>query len=175
MVEIKTKLDENATKEITNFQMKKIWWLYLLFSLIFILLGVLTIIEDPGMIATAVVFIVIGVLFTPLCILLTKGISKSNNKSSPLLKDEIVETYKFDDDKFSIEQTKGDTFKSFTESEYSYIYMVKETDKYWLLYISTSQVHLLPKDKITEGSVEELNDIFKQKLEDKFSPCKKNK
>ena len=53
--------------------------------------------------------------------------------------------------------------------------MVKETDKNWFLYVSISQVHLLPKDKITEGSVEELNDIFKQKLENKFSPCKKNK
>lgn len=173
MVEIKTKLDENATKEITNYQMKKIWWLYLGFSLVFILLGALILVEDPGMIVTAVVFIVIGVLFTPLCILLTKGISKSNKKSSPLLKDEIVETYKFDDHKFSIEQTRGDTFRSFTESEYSYIYMVKETDKYWLLYLSTSQAHLLPKDKITEGSVGELNDIFKQKLENKFSPCNK--
>lgn len=173
MVEIKTKLDENATKEITNYQMKKIWWLYLGFSLVFILLGALILVEDPGMIATAVVFIVIGVLFTPLCILLTKGISKSNKKSSPLLKDEIVETYNFDDNKFSIEQTKGDTFRSFTESEYSYIYMVKETDKYWLLYLSISQAHLLPKDKITEGSVDELNDIFKQKLGNKFSPCNK--
>lgn len=175
MVEIRTKLDDNTMKVATNIQIKKIWWLYLLFSLLFVLFGVLTLVEDKNMLLSGILFIVIGVLFTPCCILLTKYSQNSIRKSNPILRKDTFETYKFDENKFVIEQTKSNNFSNKTEGDYSYIYSVKETNKYWLFYITSSQMHLLPKDKIVKGNVEELNNIFKQKLGTKFLPYNKNK
>lgn len=46
MIKFETKFNSDATKQLNSFTMKKIWWLYLLFTLLFVLLGTLNLIGD---------------------------------------------------------------------------------------------------------------------------------
>lgn len=173
MVEIRTKFDENVTKELNKIQMKKSWWIYALFTVIFVLLGVTFGLEAEGDWILGGVFIVIGICFFPLCLLLTKIMQKNINKSMSVLSEETHEIYKFDELKITIEQTKGSSFHAVTETDYSYLFSVKETKDYWFLYISKLQSHVVPKNNIIEGSVEELNAILSEKLGSKFKPYNK--
>lgn len=169
MIEIRTKFNENVTKELNKMQMKKLWWLYAFFTLIFVLFGVMCGIDkEEGSWIAGGILIAVGVLFFPLCFLLTKILQKNMNKSMSVMSEETLETYKFDENRISIEQTKGNSYHGLTETDYSYLFSVKETKDYWFLYISKMQTHVVPKNNIITGSVEELNEIFKAKLGVKF-------
>ncbi len=168
MIRFETKFNAEKTKQANLFVMKKIWWAYLIFSLLFVLLGVINLVSDERDLVFAIVMIAIGVLFTPLCILLTFAIQKKLNKSMSVLSDDTVETYVFDEERFSIKNEKGDDYKAMTVAKYSYFHKVISTPTHYMLYISSQQCHVLPKDSLVEGSLEELDKIFNHNLHEKF-------
>lgn len=170
MIEIRTKFDENVAKELNKQAMKKLWWVYAFFTIILIGAGLLILLGGEEIDYSGIIYICVGVLFFPLCLLLTKFAQKKVNKSMSILSNENIEIYKFDSDKIIIEQTKGTDFHGLTEANYSYLHKVVETEKFWFLYISVQQSHVVPKNMILTGSIEELNNIFKEKLGTKFKP-----
>lgn len=168
MVRFETKFNAEKTKQMNAFTMKRFWWLYAVCSAVFILLGVLSIIGEEPDLVFGIFMIAFGVLFTPLCILLTMALQKRMNKSMSLLSDDTVETYVFDEERFSIKNEKGDDYKAMTVAKYSYFHKVISTPTHYMLYISSQQCHVLPKDSLVEGSLEELDKIFNHNLHEKF-------
>lgn len=168
MIRFETKFNADKVKQLNTFTMKKFWWLYAVCSVIFALIGVVAIVgEEPDLIF-GIVMITFGVLFTPLCILLTFAMQKKMNKTMTVLSEDTTETYIFDEEKFSIKNEKGDDYKAITIAKYNHFYKVISTPTHYMLYISAQQCHVLPKDSLVEGSLEELDRIFNRNLHEKF-------
>lgn len=85
-----------------------------------------------------------------------------------VLSDYTIETYVFDYDSFSISQVKGDEYRAETVAKYSYFYKVVSTKTHYFLYLSAQQCHVLRKDSLIEGKLEDLDDIFARNLGTKF-------
>ena len=174
MIEFVGKFDSSVTKSLNNRQFKKFWWLFVVFSVIFILTGVVGLIlpEDESDKVFGVVMIVIGILFTPLCFLFTKLLQKNIDKSMSILSNETTEIYQFYQDKLVISQSKGEDFEAVTTAKYSYLYQVEETSTHYFLKISKMQSHVVNKANLTQGTIEELNAILYANLGVKFKPSK---
>ncbi|MCM1533022.1 MAG: YcxB family protein [Corallococcus sp.] len=170
MIKFESKFNAERTKQLNAFQMKKIWWVYLLCSLIFAAIGVIELFDkEEGVLAFAIFMIAFGVLFTPLCMLLTKLIQKNINKSMSIMSDETVQFYTFEEDRFTIRDSKGDDYSAEVCAKYSYFYKVVSTRDTYLLYLSSQQCHVLPKNSIVEGTLDELDAIFRRQLQGKFT------
>lgn len=174
MIEFVGKFDGNAANSATKMQVKKLWWLYALISLLFIIMGIFGVVlpKDNSDIVFGVVMLVFGVLFTPLCLLLTKLLQKNLNKSMSVLSSDTVETYQFFPDRLIITQRKGDDYEATTSTKYSYLYKVEETPTHYFMKISKVQMHVVKKADLTQGTIEELNEILASNLGIKFKAAK---
>lgn len=172
MVVFETKFDENVTSALMEHQLKKIIPIFIIFSAIFIFLGVVLLLNESY---DGLLIIAICVPFALLVILLSKFLQRSQNKSLSLLSSETNETYKFDENKIYIETTKGEDYSSSVVASYNYAYKVVETKQSYILYISRAQERtLLQKKDITEGTLGELNTLFAAKFgQKKFTPLRK--
>ena len=174
MIEFVGKFDSSVTKSLNNRQFKKFWWLFVVFSVLFIFTGVIGLIlpEDESDMVFGIVMIIIGVIFTPVCILLTRILQKKIDKSMSILSTETTETYRFYQDKLIITQSKGEEFEAVTTAKYSYIYQAEETATHYFLKISKMQSHVINKANLTQGTLEELNAILSANLGAKFKAAK---
>lgn len=167
MVKFNTVFDASVTREANKHQHKKMAWVYVVFTALFVLLGVMDVLD--GYLVSGIVWIVFGVGFYPLVLLFTKLLQKGMNKSMSVMSEETHEEYQFYEDHVVIIQTKGEDFKGTTEAKYNYFYQAVETKTHYLLYISKTQVHVIDKSKITEGTLEEMNEILRKQMpEGKF-------
>lgn len=174
MVEFQSRFDENTAKSLNKRSFKKYWRLFVLISVLFVFAGVVNAIfpEDAWQQTYGICFIAVGVLFYPLVILLTNIFQKKINKTMPLMSSETKETYQFFEDRVIIIQRKGEEYEGTTNARYSYLYSVEETRDSYFLLISKMQAHVVNKADLTQGSVEELNQILSLNLGDKFKPMK---
>lgn len=156
-----TRLDAQATKAAARYSVRRLWWLYLLLSLIWVAIGVVNIVnpDDPD-VAFGVALIVVGVLFTPACILMTFAIVAANNRKMPLLSDDTTETYTFDPDGMTLVQRKGADYESTTRARYNCFNKAVSTRTHYYLYLSAQQCHVICKADIVQGSTEDLDAIF---------------
>lgn len=174
MIEFVGKFDSNVTKSLNGHQVKKLWWAYAVFSLLFIGIGVLGVLtpEDMSDVVFGVIMMVFGVLFTPLALLLTKLMQKKLDKSMSILSEETQEIFQFYPDKLVITQRKGEEFEAVTTAKYSYLYKVEETQTHYFLKISKVQSHVVSKENLTQGTIEELNTILYANLGTSFTRAK---
>ena len=170
MIEFQGKFDSIVADSINKRTFKKLWWLFALCSLAFILLGALSVTfsEDQSDTVLGIVFICFGVLFTPLVLLLTKVLQKGLNKSMPILSADTAQIFQFYPDKIVITQRKGEEYEATTTAKYSYLYRVEETPDNYFLFISKVQSHVVNKADLVQGTIEELNAILASNLGTKF-------
>lgn len=166
MVIVKTTFDENVTKEINKEQFRKLNKFMIIVVFIFGLLGIVFIVNKD--LPTGIFLLAFAILYFPLVKFITNAVTKRVNKTMSVMSSMTEETYTFDENGLSIEQVKGSEYIATVKTNYSYLYQVVENDHHFLLYISKIQMHVVPKDKIVEGSVIELREIFNNNLSDKF-------
>lgn len=166
MIEFKSTFDSTVTKKLNFHQMKKFWWLYALFMILFIFMGAVGVItqEDESDLILGITLIVIGAVFPVLCILLTILLQRRVDKSMSILSGDTTETYQFYPDKLVITMTKGDEYEGITTAKYSYLYRVEETEENYFLLISKTQSHVVNKRDLTQGTIEELDAILSSNL-----------
>ena len=166
MVIVETTLDESASKTLNRASLKKLKVIMIIISLIFISFGVINIINDD--LYVGIVWTSIGVLYMPFVSLLSKIFQKKINKTMSIMSVETKEKYIFDNEFVIIKQQKGEDYYSETKTKYNYFYKALETESDFILYISNVQAHVVPKNKIVEGTIEELREILSNNLNDKF-------
>lgn len=166
MIEFKTQLDINSQKALNKMTLKKIVIIFGIFSVLIIGIGILGIVlqEDKSDASAGIVLIIVGVLFTPLLLLINALGQKNLAKDNPFLRDVTKEIYRFTDETFEHLQKRGESFMSHTKADYTYFYKVISTPKYYFMYISTRQCHVIDKSHITQGSCQELDSILARKL-----------
>lgn len=180
MVEFKGRFDENKTKSMNAHSLKKLWWLYLLLSVLIVLCGVISIAlrEDTEDLIFGITFVVLGVLFAPLVFLITFVLQKKVNNSMSVMSSDTTETYQFYPDRLIIKQIKlrsgeeESEYEATTNARYSYLYTVEETRDCYFMRISKMQTHVVYKSDLTQGTIEELNQILQSNLGLKFKRMK---
>lgn len=170
MIKFNTVFNSDVTKAMNNHQMKKIRILYFIFTAIFLVIGLLNIRWGDYFFGGFLIIFSIG--FFPLCKLLTKVLQKNLDKSLNLLSDQTREEFRFFEDRIEMETVKGDDYSSSAVAKYNYLYEVAEEKDCYILYISKAQAHVIFKDYLTEGSLEELNEILTRNLGKKFKKIK---
>lgn len=168
MIRFESKFNSQTASSLLKHNMKKLWWLYLVFSVVFIFIGVANIVDEEPDVVFGAVFVAFGVLFTPLCILLSISMQKKVNKTMSIMSDQTNETYIFDSEGFCIIQTKGEDYRAETHAKYSYFHKVVSTSTHYYLYLSAQQCHVLAKDSLVEGSLADLDGILSNNLASKF-------
>lgn len=166
MVVVKTKFDEQVTNTINKEQLKKLSKLIIFIAIVFALLGVFYIYK--GNLIVGITLLVGAIVYFPLVKILTKHFQKKVNKTMSILSSQTEETYTFDSEFIQIEQVKGEEYSAVVKTKYSYLYQIIENKDNFLLYISKLQMHVIPKDRIVEGSVSELQSIFSENLKNKY-------
>ena len=170
MIEFQGKFDSSASTALNKRVFKKLWWLFAVSSVVFVLLGILltAFAEDTSDIVLGTLLIVFGLVFEPLVKLISRSMQKRLNKSMNILSPDTVQIFQFYPDKLVITQRKGDEYEALTTAKYSYLYKVEETVSYYFLYISKSQSHVVNKADLVQGSLAELSEIFATNLGGKF-------
>lgn len=170
MIVVESKFDENVTNTMNKVAFKRSLLLFVFISAMFIALGIVNLLKDNFY--GGIFCICFGVLYFPFIILFTKIVQKKINKTSTILSQETTERYEFNDEFIVVKQQMGEEYIAEIKAKYSYLFKVLETNTDFILYISKVQAHVVPKDKIVEGSVEELKEIFNKKIYDRFKKLK---
>jgi hypothetical protein len=79
----------------------------------------------------------------------------------------IQQNYSFDETQFNITE-KGEGYSAEMTAQYRFLYKAYETKTHFMLYISSNQVYVIPKDSLTEGSFEDLRTYLQTNLGEKF-------
>lgn len=164
MIKFVSKFNYDSVLQLNKHSIKKLWWLYLLFSLLFAIAGVLNFVGEERDIFLGVFLIVIAVAFTPFCLLFTSAAVKRQSRSMPSLSDDTVQTFVFDSQQVIITVQKGEDFHSETVTKYNYFYRIEESATHFFLYISKNQSHIIPKSDLVEGSLDDLKTIFAKNM-----------
>ncbi|MDE6361903.1 MAG: YcxB family protein [Clostridia bacterium] len=166
MIEFKTQLDLNSQKVLNKYAIKKLIIVFGIFSLILIGIGACGIVfaEDSADISTGIFLIVIGVIITPMLLLINALGQRSVAKTSPFLSGETKEIYRFTQDGIEHLQKKGESFFSQTKADYTYFYKIISTPTHYLMYITDRRCHVIDKTHITQGTCEELDEILARKM-----------
>lgn len=177
MVEFKSSFGQKADA-LSSYNMRKSRPALILLSAVVavcgIIVAVLSIIEnDLGGICLGVALFVGGAIFYPVVSALAKSAQKKLNDSMKLMADDTIETYRFFPEGFTEYTVKGDEYEAKVRSRYSCLYSAEETDKYYYLFISKNQMHIVLKSSITEGTLDEMNGYLSSALGSRFKQKKR--
>lgn len=112
---------------------------------------------------------------TAVFMLLITFFSLINRKRSTMnvIGEETCEVYRFYDEGFTVNMKRGADYEGYTKAAYKYLTKVEESAEAYFLWISAAQAHVVKKADLTEGSLEELNQILTRALGDKFKAAKR--
>lgn len=167
MVEFKVKFDRRIGQKLAEVQyqnsvqkMKKLQLIFSILGIILIMYPIINLFADSFdylVFGIGVFCLMFWVLFPKF---LKKNLHKQQDKISDegmLINDLTEEVYKFDSEKVFIFTTMGEKYRSAIETDYDYFSKVTEDEDSYLLYISSVQCHLIFKDSLVKGSLEEFN------------------
>ncbi len=174
MVEFRTTFDASVTHYLQKRNFKKLSWMLWIFTAAMVFLGIMAMLGEQPDYVMGVIMILLGLLYIPVIKWISKWAQKKANQSMPLMSETTEEVYQFDINKVTIVQTKGDNYRAVVDTGYQYFYKVIETPTHYLFYISNAQTHVIPKEKLTQGTLEEMESILKANFDER-TWVKKNK
>lgn len=169
MVKFETVFGENVVKASQKVAAKKFDAVYALI-VIFCLLSSLISYFESGELLSVIPGIVLAIVLVLISKLILSATVKSQIKSMTLLSEQTKENYTFTYDSLEIVSVRGDEYFCTVRTKYSYLFLVEEHADFYLLYISKNQYHVVDKNGLVEGTLDELNDIFARNLGNKFKP-----
>lgn len=178
MVEFKVNFDSRVTRKMTEYQTDKslkstykMMPLFLILGAIFIAVSFLNS-KNSGFdyfLFGLGLFLIIFILLFPIILKSTiKNQQRMIENNNTLMGNQTEEIYKFDEEKVFIFTNKGKKYRSAVETDYDYFCYVIEDENSFMLFISNVQCHVIFKDCLTNGSLEE----FKEILSKHFSGAK---
>ena len=174
MVEFKIEYNERINEKLTAYQTKetksKLSKIALSSVIVCICLIAYGIFEKQNEFYKSVFFIfgVSIIVFYVTLFLLLKGATKKqikkNNETIISDKTLTVETLKFDEEKVFIFTNRGDFYRSAIETNYDYFCKAIEYDDSFILFVSNIMCHVIFKDCITKGTIEEFENLLKHNV-----------
>lgn len=164
MVEFSVKFGSRVNDKLAKYQMQKsskilknLSWAFIFLSVIFAIMPLANGLVDEADIAIfalAIFFIMFWVAFPRVALKSVKKQQEKNGNMS-IMTDVTEEVYKFDEEKVFIFTSLGDKYRSAIETVYGYFLRVVEDDDSYMLFISNVQCHVIFKDCLTKGTLEE--------------------
>lgn len=160
LIEVRTNYDEKAFYQYNRFHVfKKNKWVVIIFSVVFVLLGLLLTLDgDEG----GIIFIVTGLLFPVFMLLFVSLISKLHLKSNKMFADLKNIYFRFNDETI-FNEVKSTDLTTTNEFKWSKIYRIYETGDSIYIYISNMQAFIIKKSDLINGSVENLRNLISSK------------
>lgn len=178
MVEFRTRWNNAKTRAIFKNSVRQTWWIVAIMSLIFVVFGIIGIVfrEDMSDLEAGIMFIVVGVFFTPIVYIISfLALKFSIGRGMSYISDKSNDIYTFDDDHMTVTQVKEGMFTATINANYAYISKAIEDDEYFYLYLSKNQCYVIDKSSVTQGSPDEVTALLKIKLRDKYKSRVKQK
>lgn len=186
MVEFNVKFNNRVTEKMSEYQINKTKKNLKRMTIMFVVLGVFLtaygiingLIEmfDYFCVGIGVFSLVFGIIFPKTY---KKTVHKNQNKiedESRFMNDLTEEVYKFDEEKVFIYTTNSDKYRSAVETVYDYFYNVLEDDECYMLFISSVLCHVIFKDCLTKGTLEEFETYLHSHFSgDKYIKVEDNK
>lgn len=164
MVEFSVKFGSRVNDKLAEYQMQKsnkilknLSWAFIFLSVIFAIMPLANgLVDETDIIifGVAIFFIVFWVFFPRVALKSAKK-QQEKNGTMTIMTDATEEVYKFDEEKVFIFTTLGDKYRSAIETVYGYFLRVVEDDDSYMLFISNVQCHVIFKDCLTKGTLEE--------------------
>lgn len=165
---VNDKLAESQIRKSKN-ALKKLSCFFIAFSLIFIIIPLISGLkeEDDIFIFSLGIFLLVFWAIFPSA--LSKTIKKQQNKNGTMtiMTEATEEVYKFDEEKVFIFTNLGEKYRSAVETVYSYFTNVVEDDDSYMLFVSKVQCHVVFKDCLTKGTLEEFESILHSHFSEK--------
>lgn len=170
MVEFKVKFDGRVSKKVTDYQTEKsikttnkMMPLFLILGAILIAIAFINIKNgsfDYWIFSSGLFLIIFSVLFPIILKSTIKNQQRMIEKNSTLLGNTTEDVYKFDEEKVFIFTNKGEKYRSAVETDYDYFCNIIEDEESFMLFISNIQCHVIFKDCLTNGTIEEFKEIL---------------
>ena len=93
MIIFENTFDQNVAKSATKQAFKKAIWIYVVFTAVFLILGLMMLLVNPRL---AIFYIVMGILILPIGYVLTNAIQSKTNKTMSVMSAETKEVFEFD-------------------------------------------------------------------------------
>lgn len=164
MVEFSVKFGSRVNDKLAEYQMQKsnkilknLSWAFIFLSVIFAIMPLANgLVDETDIIIFGVaIFFIIFWVFFPRVALKSAKKQQEKNGTMTIMTDATEEVYKFDEEKVFIFTTLGDKYRSAIETVYGYFLRVVEDDDSYMLFISNVQCHVIFKDCLTKGTLEE--------------------
>lgn len=172
MVEFHGKFGKRINDKIAEYQvnksrklLKKMSWTFLIISLVIAIIPLLSGFQEEGDIFLFSLGVFFVVFWAILPAILTKSIKKQQSKiygEFSIMTETTEEIYKFDEEKVFIFTTLGDKYRSAIETIYGYFSNVFEDDDCYMLFVSSAQCHIIFKDELVKGALEEFEAYLKK-------------
>lgn len=164
---------QNYYKELLDFQIyasKKSTLICSLIMVAFAIFGIVTCFFDLSIgLFLTMFFGVMAIIFPATMKRTQKKIALKMVRTNYYYTDCLRSKYSFLEDEIDyFELTNENEVRGSAKIKYSQIVKVVETNKYFFVYVSSIQAHILQKGGMTKGSAIELSNFLKDKLGEKY-------
>lgn len=166
MIEFDMVYSPKISNALLKRQLKKLIWFYLAITIIMI--GLATILLLTNEKTLAVFCIAFGVLYGPICILMSKYSSKQFDRKMSFSGENAKVRYTFSEDMVVITQSKGKEFRAVMQVKYSHFAKVEDTKDFLFLYVATNQCYVVEKACLVTGDLVALKNIFMKEIPQKY-------
>ena len=164
MIEVKTILNQNLIKKFNADQAKsKVWFVFAL-TAIFVVLGIVCFFVKFIDTFYSVFLIIIGLLLPVIYYLTVRILTNRVLKSSPILKNETTQVWRFLDDKIIFNESGKYVEARDTQFSYEAIHKIEENENAFYIYVSKMQAYILDAKGFTMGSRHELHGFLINKV-----------
>ncbi len=164
MVEVKTILNQNLIKKFNADQAKsKVWFVFAL-TAIFFALGIVCFFVKVIDNFYGVFLIIVGLLLPVIYFLTVRILMNRTLKSSPILKNETTQVWRFLDDKIIFNESGKYVEARDTQFSYEAIHKVEENETAFYIYVSKMQAYIIDAKGFNMGSRHDLHRLLLDKV-----------
>lgn len=163
MVVIRSGMNREDALRLNRSAFRRLLWLVLLVSAVLIVFGLASLMGEARDVVGACVFFVMAGIFPFAAYFLSMAMAKRNIRTNTSIDNRTKQIFTFTEDTVTIEQT-GPHMRSINEFDWTMFYKVVEERDYFFLYISNMQSLIANKNDVTEGSIEELQQMLERRL-----------
>lgn len=164
LVEAITPLDLKTVKSLSDFSLKRVFWLLIVVAVMFLIIGILFIFIDA--VPIGIGLILFAVLFPILMLVVNRASTKKNNEL--IINKGLSQFFRFSADSLYIETGKADMMQSSGNYTYDMLYKAFEITDYFFIYINKVNAVIINKSSFIKGAPDDLRALLSSKFGNKF-------
>ena len=165
MIIVNSSFNAESIKKLNNFTIKQKLFIYILFGLLFAVLGIIGIIIKIDL-AFSIILIIMGILYVPILLLLVHFNTRSSIKTMKVLQANIIERWIFDENAIAVESYKDGELTGRSFAKYGDYYKAWIDNDTLFLYLNKQQANIINLTSFEEGTKEELEALLVKQFDE---------